>query len=195
MQHSTVDTTRRASHQTQPAPIGTVPFLESCITLCFFWLSPRRATCHVRADCDSDIFHLLCKRVPTGPTPAVARGARTTRRQTTTRPIRRHKKTKLVSGRTCGFGVSRMRNGLRLQGWPRHSHHLDEGTPHSCLSPFPLESLMYVEELTIPHTEFFAPCENSIVTQISTCVCRAGQVLQAVCTPSFTAVPVRLHGM
>ena len=58
-----------------------------------------------------------------------------------------------------------------LQGWPRHSDHLDEGTPHGCLSPFPLESLMYVEELTIPHTEFFVPCENSIVTQISTCTC------------------------
>ena len=26
---------------------------------------------------------------------------------------------------------------------------------------------MYVEELTIPHTEFFVPCENSIVSRTS----------------------------
>ena len=47
---------------------------------------------------------------------------------------------------------------------------------------------MYVEELTIPHTELFAPCETSIVTRIGTCVCtRFGVSLG-------TGAPVALQG-
>ena len=63
-------------------------------------------------------------------------------------------------------------------GWITTATSENAGTPHFCPSPFPLESLMCVEELIIPHTVFFVPCENSIVSQTSACVCtRSGSSL------------------
>ena len=51
----------------------------------------------------------------------------------------------------CFFGRIELRGTrketyhMALRGWSLHSDHLDKGTAFSCLSPFPLESLMYVE--------------------------------------------------